>query len=144
MKNDLFIYIDMDGVLANFDKEPNAVKRFKIEKGFFKKLQPIKSNVAFVNELIEKGFNVCVLSASPNEDADSDKVAWLKRYLPLLEHYTIIRNGENKADFVSSEGINVLFDDWGKNCNDFIARGYRAYKVGKYRTIRRMFKDLAC
>ena len=53
MKENLFIYVDMDGVLANFDKEINAVERFAKEEGFFKKLKPISSNVVFINDLID-------------------------------------------------------------------------------------------
>ena len=41
----LTIYCDMDGVLADFNAENNAVERFKKEKGFFKKLQPIIENL---------------------------------------------------------------------------------------------------
>ena len=37
-KNLLNIYCDMDGVIADFNNEPNAVERFATEKGFFKKL----------------------------------------------------------------------------------------------------------
>lgn len=142
MKEELFIYVDMDGVLANFDKEINAVERFAKEEGFFKKLKPISSNVAFINDLISNGFNVCVLSASPNKSADNDKIEWLKRYIPNLKKYIIIRNGENKADFVKTNGVNVLFDDWGKNCRDFEDKGFKAYQVKKYKTIRKLFKDL--
>ena len=72
---ELNIYVDMDGVLANFNAEPNAVERFKSELGFFAKLKPIQSNVAFVNELIENEFNVFILSASPNNNADKDMLA---------------------------------------------------------------------
>ena len=37
----LNVYVDMDGVLADFNNEPNALERFKTEKGFFKQLTPI-------------------------------------------------------------------------------------------------------
>ena len=32
------VYLDMDGVLARFDKAENAIERFASEKGFFKSL----------------------------------------------------------------------------------------------------------
>ena len=31
------LYFDMDGVLADFNAEPDGVARFRDEKGFFKK-----------------------------------------------------------------------------------------------------------
>lgn len=141
---ELNIYVDMDGVLANFNAEPNAVERFKNELGFFERLKPIQSNVSFVNKLIENNFNVFILSASPNDNADNDKIKWLKRFLPHLQpqNIIIIRNGQNKADFVLTKENNILFDDYGKNCRDFLNRGYMSCQVKKYLTIRKLFQEL--
>ena len=141
---ELNIYVDMDGVLANFNAEPNAVERFKSELGFFAKLKPIQSNVSFVNKLIKNNFNVYILSASPNDNADKDKIKWLKKFLPHLQpqNIIIIRNGQNKADYVVTKENNNLFDDNGKNCRDFESRGYMSCKVEKYLTIRRLFQGL--
>ena len=38
------IYVDMDGVLADFNAEPDGVARFRTEKGFFRNLKPLKKN----------------------------------------------------------------------------------------------------
>ena len=97
----LNIYIDMDGVLADFFGEPNNLKRFETEKGFFRRLKPFKKNVQAVRKLIADGkHNVFILSASPNERADTDKRLWLAQFIPELEteNAIIMRNGENKAD----------------------------------------------
>jgi len=133
------IYCDMDGVLANFYKEKNCLERFENEKGFFKRLEPIRNNIKTIKELIKNGYNVYILSASPNEQADNDKKEWLKKYIPELEneHIIIIRNGKNKADYVKTEKDNILMDDYGKNIKDFENKGYKGYKIGKYRTIRK-------
>ena len=141
-KKKLCIYVDMDGVLADFDNEPNALERFKQENGFFFNLKPINKNVEYVNYLIKCGFNVCVLSASPNEQADFDKLMWLNIHLPQLQNAIIMRVGQNKADFVKTKGINILFDDYGKNCRDFESRGYKACKVDSEHTIQRLFEGL--
>ena len=138
----LCIYVDMDGVLADFDNEPNALERFKQENGFFFKLKPINNNVEYVNYLIKCGFNVCVLSASPNEQADFDKLMWLNIHLPQLQNAIIMRVGQNKADYVKTKGINILFDDYGKNCRDFENRGYKACKVDSEHTIQTLFEGL--
>jgi 5'(3')-deoxyribonucleotidase len=132
----------MDGVLADFNAEKNAVERFAVESGFFFNLKPITKNVEFVNLLIANGFNVCILSASPNEQADFDKLVWLHMYLPKVKNITLMRNGQNKADFVKPNAINLLFDDYGKNCRDFINRGYSALKVDSENTIEKLFRGL--
>lgn len=136
----LNIYCDMDGVLANFNGEKNALQRFKTEKGFFKKLKPIKSNIKALNELIKKNVNVFILSASPNTQADNDKRAWLHKYLPNLkqENIIIMRVGQNKADFVKTTENNLLIDDYSKNCFDFIHKGYQACMIAPYKTIKRL------
>lgn len=142
LKEKMCIYVDMDGVLADFNNEPNALERFKQESGFFFNLKPINNNVDYVNYLIGLGFNVCVLSASPNEQADFDKIVWLHMYMPKLKNITIIRLGDNKADYVKTKGLNILFDDYGKNCRDFINRGYSACKVDSENTIEKLFRGL--
>ena len=143
MKNyNVNIYCDMDGVLANFSRKVRAVERFENEKGFFKNLAPIKTNVESIKLLIENNYNVYILSASPNESADNDKIEWLKKYLPMIKNENIIlmRNGENKADFVKTNENNLLFDDYSKNVNDFLNRGFDSVKIEKYFTIKRYIK----
>ena len=142
LKEKLVIYVDMDGVLADFNSEPRAIERFDNEVGFFYNLQPIVKNVDYVNKLIANGFNICILSASPNEQADFDKLVWLHTFLPKVKDITIMRVGQNKADFVKPNSINLLFDDYGKNCRDFINRGYSACKVDSENTIEKLFRGL--
>ena len=82
MKNNekkLNVYVDMDGVIADFNNEPNAIERFKTEPNFFRTLKPI-NKFGFEQLLSRKDINLFVLTASPNKQADKDKRAWLKYY----------------------------------------------------------------
>ena len=119
----------MDGVLANFGAEPNALERFESEKGFFKNLQPIVENVQALEELSQNN-TIYILSASPNKQADKDKRAWIRQHLPFVKAYNVIicRNGENKADYMKTKK-GILFDDYGKNCREWQAKGNISYKI---------------
>lgn len=114
------IFLDLDGTLARFNV-PNALERFDKEEGFFANLLAYKG-IEIVNELAKKN-NLFIISASPNEQADKDKLIWLNRYLPNVrqENVTICRIGENKAKIIEDKyniKINnecLLLDDYTKN-----------------------------
>lgn len=117
------LFLDMDGTIAMFNSKRNALKRFDNEKGFFTSLKPFV-NINVINEMIKKGnVEIYVISASPNEQADIDKMAWLNTYLPNLSQTNICfcRLGQNKAKVIKDK-LNIdidnncyLLDDYTKN-----------------------------
>lgn len=125
MKKKLFL--DMDGTIAKFNSKKNALQRFSVEKGFFSSLKPFKY-LDIINQMIANNVvEVFVISASPNEQADIDKLAWLNTYLPNLDNANICfcRIGTNKAIEIKRQ-LNIdidnncyLLDDYTKNLIDW-------------------------
>ena len=72
------IFLDLDGTLAKFNVK-NALQRFATEEGFFERLGAYK-NIEEINEMAKEG-NVYIISASPNVQADNDKMKWIQKYL---------------------------------------------------------------
>lgn len=119
----LKLFFDLDGTLAKFNSKRNALKRFDNEKGFFANLKPYKY-IEVVNELATRqDIEVFVISATPNEQADKDKMIWINKYLNNIkqENICFCRLGKNKAKEIK-EQLNIdidktclLFDDYTNN-----------------------------
>ena len=117
------LFLDLDGTLAKFNSKRNALKRFDNEIGFFANLKPYKY-IEFVNQLAtSESVNVYIISATPNEQADQDKMIWVDKYLDNVPKANICfsRLGENKAKVIKDK-LNItidneciLLDDYTKN-----------------------------
>ena len=127
------LFIDLDGTVAKFNVR-NALERFDKEKGFFAKLGAYVG-IEVVNELA-KNNNIYVISASPNEQADKDKMIWLEKYLPNIskDNITFCRLGQNKAKIIEDKySIKIdnnclLLDDYTKNLNEWENFGGKGIK----------------
>lgn len=119
------IFLDLDGTLAKFNV-PNALTRFKTEKGFFANLKAYKG-IEKINEMAKNYTNyMYIISASPNKQADNDKMLWISKYLPNIKknHIILCRCGENKASILAKKGLEInkncfLLDDYTKNLIDW-------------------------
>ena len=122
------IFLDLDGTLAKFNVK-NALARFAVEKGFFERLGAYKG-IETINEMAKAG-NVYIISASPNVQADNDKMKWIAKHLfnIPLENIVICREGENKAEIIKSQlnimidKTTVLLDDYTKNLVEWESAG---------------------
>lgn len=127
------IFLDLDGTLARFNV-PNALERFDKEEGFFAKLKAYKG-IEVVNELAKTN-KLFIISASPNEQADKDKMIWIEKFLPNInvDNITICRIGENKAQIIQNKyNITIneqcyLLDDYTKNLNEWENFGGKGIK----------------
>lgn len=127
------IFLDLDGTLARFNVR-NALERFDKEEGFFANLLAYKG-IEVVNELAKTN-QLFIISASPNEQADKDKMIWLEKYLPniKIDNVTLCRLGQNKA-LIIQEKYNItineeclLLDDYTKNLNEWESFGGKGIK----------------
>ena len=145
LKKDTTIFCDMDGVIADFNAQPNAINRYATEKGFFANLQPLNENLQALKDLMQKGFNVNILSTSPNKQADRDKFTWLMQHLPNLTIAQIIftRPDRDKADYIAVNADTLLIDDYTPNLIAWRNKGGAVLKlvnaydnpIGKHTTL---------
>lgn len=118
------IFLDLDGTLAKFNVK-NALQRFDNEVGFFARLGAYKG-IEKINEMA-KHKDLYIISASPNFQADWDKLVWIKKYLPNIKNNNIVlcRLGENKAKVIENKfGFKIdntcyLLDDYTKNLTEW-------------------------
>lgn len=131
-------FLDMDGMMAMFpDKHGEAgTKKYRTEEGFFRNLQAYKG-IELLNEAIgTTKHNVYILTTSPNEAADNDKIAWLAKNLPNLkiEQFIPARGYQTKSGVASKflqkrlDKNDILIDDYSKNLEPWDRVGGRAIK----------------
>jgi 5'(3')-deoxyribonucleotidase len=124
MSNKKILYIDMDGVIVDFDSgikklsEENKIKysgRYDEAPGIFKIMQPMPNAINAVKKLCSH-YNVFILSTAPwdNPNAWSHKVKWIKKYFGSKDGEVL----RKKLILTHRKDLNVgdiLIDDRLKN-----------------------------
>lgn len=121
-------YFDMDGVIANFHKEPYKYSN-AINKNWIANLEPFQHNIDLIKRLINEGHKVYILSKAASNDAKQGKYEWLNRYLSQIhkDNIIIIVGNGKKCDYIREEGI--LVDDDIKNCRQWEKAEHKYYLV---------------
>lgn len=117
-------YFDMDGVLANFHKEPYKYEN-ATSRAWIANLDPFTANIAIVRELIATGHDVYILSKAANEDAKMGKIDWLAKYIPemTIEKIIVLVGNGKKVDYIRT-ATGVLVDDDMRNIRPWAKAGY--------------------
>jgi len=134
------IYIDMDGVVANFEKHAekllgNPVDQVSTSKLFKAIRLHTQDGGQFWNELekmsdadvlmdyLKKFKNREMLSSTGDEyDVVSpQKMDWMQRHYPEIETINLVKSSKLKSEFAHSAAI--LIDDKSKSIDPFVAAG---------------------
>lgn len=112
-------YFDIDGVLANFHKEPYSYVN-AISREWIANLEPFTEAIEVVRNLIADGKSVYINSLAASEEAKLGKIDWLAKYLPEIpkSHIIIIVGNGKKAEFMKTK-TGTLVDDKASNCRQW-------------------------
>ena len=117
------IYIDMDGVQAVYGKEDTVEQMGK--PGYFRN-RPVQENVVELMQAlnIDEHINLVILSSVFKDDhSAADKLLWLIEQDLGDVRVCFVPEGESKADYAVTSGLNVLIDDFSKNLFEWESKG---------------------
>lgn len=126
-------YFDMDGVLADWVDQYNSVSDMPLSEfnslsredrelikmdlfdyNFFYNMQPIQSGLDLLNEKINQGFDVCILSASGRVNRDEvirAKKDWISLHIGNINAMFVDKVEMKSQKMDQNIAENILIDD---------------------------------
>ena len=143
MEKKKILFVDMDGVLANFEKGLEGDFKRMFKPGFFRGLEPLENGLnETIQEIEKQGYTVKILSKAPVKKSNRlflvhmmDKVNWIKEFIPAIDELNIIiqATDESKGDIVEmyKDHECILIDDYSKNLAEWGLAGGKCIKKAK-------------
>ncbi|MCD9096147.1 5' nucleotidase, NT5C type [Luteimonas fraxinea] len=136
------LYIDLDGVMADFDGAFPAIfgldhrsladeemwTRINGHASFFRDLPPMQGAIEFFRSV--EHLRPVILTACPKSNyahVAAQNRAWVREHLSQTCLVLPVLGGRNKALFMRQPG-DILIDDWAKNCEAWSEAGGFAIK----------------
>lgn len=135
MEKQIKIFVDMDGVLVDFQSGVNKLdEAIKYEyaddgtgmphyddvPGVFSLMDPMPGAIDAVRKLRDAGYDLYILTTAPwkNISASSDKVTWVTKHLDDVFHKKMIIT-HCKGLLAAQEGSYLIDDRTGHGASDF-------------------------
>lgn len=148
------IYIDLDGVLADFfsewknitgknwwelDNNLLAIQKIRDEKNFWLNLPLLKNSLKLLKILKDNNQSYLILSSPLQNDQKciDQKKQWVKKMLTFYPPEKVIISSEKEKYAKDNLGIpNLLIDDFGYNINKWEKNGGIGIKHKDYKFMR--------
>ena len=100
-KEDITLFVDMDGVLAEYD----------IGNFDYRSIRPLKSNIKRVKELQDLGVEVKVLTVCKTDSIIEEKKDWFRKYMDFfpLSHVVFLSKEDGKNKGISSKELKSIY-----------------------------------